>query len=182
MRYALGASTPGATEIAALDPLLTRLYTGTAFTSGAAWLTNCSTLTKIVQIDYTVLDGSALGITYAHTGAGTIVTSVPSEVAIVLSLLSNTRGKRYRGRLFLPCPIPGALDNSGNLNPTIKTVTEAQYLGMMSALAGIQWAPVIASYDKGTLHGVPTTWTPFATNVVTPRMDLVPDVQRRRKA
>jgi len=56
-------------------------------------------------------------------------------------------------------------------------------------MAAIQWKHVVASYGK-SLHKDPNdkydkievTWTPFATEVTAYTMDLVLDVQRRRKA
>jgi hypothetical protein len=67
------------------------------------------------------------------------------------------------------------------LTSTVTNAIVAQYAGMTSALAAIQWTPVVASYGHGTTNGVPTTWTPFATPVTATRMDANVDVQRRRK-
>lgn len=164
-----------------MHALLGRLYTGAAFGSGAAWLPGCAPATTVFQIDYTILDGSALGLTLALAGTGGTANSAPSEVAHVMTLGTNNRGRKYRGRIYLPARSVSSLGSNGNLNQSVIDATVAQYTGMISALNPIQWAPVVASYGHGTDHGVPTTWTPFATNIVSVRVDPAPDVQRRRK-
>jgi hypothetical protein len=181
MEYALGASTPGTAEITAMHALLGRLYTGAAFGAGAAWLPTCAPATTVFQVDYTILNGSALGLTLALAGAGATANSAPSEVAHVMTLGTTNRGRRYRGRLYLPCVSVSSLTAAGQLAQSKIDSGVAQYLGMIAALAGIQWRPVVASYGHGSTNGVPTTWTPFATPIVSVRIDPAPDVQRRRK-
>lgn len=181
MMYADGASNPGTSEITAMDALLTRLYTGTVFSGGTAWMTQCGGLTQLVQIDYVNLDGSSNGLTLPHPFTSAATANSPSEVAHVLTLITGHRGRRYRGRIYLPAVYVANLTANGNLAVATATATVAQYAGMLSALGAIQWKPVVASYGKGTTNGVPTTWTPFATPITTTRMELQPDVQRRRK-
>jgi hypothetical protein len=181
MQYAGGASNPGITEITAMDALLFRLYSGTVFAGGSPWLDKCFTGVTVQQIDYTVLDGTSLGYTIVHAGAGIRTNSLPSETAPVLTLLTGRRGRRYRGRIFFPCPDTTSVGVTGQLTSTVTNAIVAQYAGMTSALAAIQWTPVVASYGHGTTNGVPTTWTPFATPVTATRMDANVDVQRRRK-
>src|SRR5438093_165316 len=98
LQYADGASSPGVTEITAVDALLARLYFGTVFAGGTAWLTNCSTAVTLVSIEYTVLDGTSLGYSFAHAATGLTGNTLPSECAPVLTLLTGRRGRRYRGR------------------------------------------------------------------------------------
>jgi hypothetical protein len=181
MQYADGASTPGSTEITAMDALLARLYTGTVYAGGTTWLTNCSTATTIEQIDYTVLDGTSLGYTIAHAATGPSGSALPPECSPVLTLLTGRRGRRYRGRIFFVAPIQTTVGGTGLLNASVATGITTQYMGMISALAAIQWKPVVASYGVGSYKGQPTSWTPFATPITAVRMDLNIDVQRRRK-
>jgi hypothetical protein len=186
-RYAGGASSPGTVELDGLDVELFRFYSGTNYTSpagAAAWLTSgCASSTTMTQIDYTVLDGAALMYTKSHavTGAGA-GNALPAECAPVLTLRTDRRGRRYRGRIYLPAPVVSGTDASGRLTSSMTTGAMSQYLGMKAALVAKQWAPVVASYGKGTLNGVPTTWAPFATDVLTVTMDPQVDVQRRRKS
>jgi hypothetical protein len=182
LMYADGASSPGSVEIAAADALLTRLYTGTVFAGGTPWLTNVYNGWSLSQIDYTVLDGTSLGYTFAHLVAGaSAAASLPPECAPVLTLLTGRRGRRYRGRIFMPAPTQGSVATNGTLAPSVPSGIRTQYLGMLAALAAIQWKPTVASYGLGSYKGSPTSWTPFATPITDVRMDVNVDVQRRRK-
>jgi hypothetical protein len=137
---------------------------------------------SIQQIDYTVLDGTSIGYSFPHLAAGASASSsLPPECAPVLTLLTNKRGRRYRGRIFLPAPHINLVAVSGQLGSTTITGIQTQYQGLISALQAIQWVPVVASYGVGSYKGQPTTWTPFATPIVSARMDGYIDVQRRRK-
>lgn len=182
LQYAAGASAPGSTEIAAVDALLARLYTGTTFGAGVPWLSVVANNWTLQQIDYTVLDGTSMGYTYAHAATGSVAgATLPPECSPVLTLLTGRRGRRYRGRIFLPAPTGAILLTAGTITGTAITNIQTQYTGMISAMSAIQWLPVVASYGHGSYLGSPTTWTPFATAVTAVRMDPYVDVQRRRK-
>jgi hypothetical protein len=190
--YADGASSPGPTEIDAMHALFVRFYSGSPFAGGTPWLTACATSTTTERVDYTVLNGTSLGYTkaFAAAGGGGANTS-PASVSPVLTFRTNTRGRRYRGRVYLPPPASGAsqIDAQGKLLQSVANVVTANAAGMRTAMAAIQWKHVVASYGK-SLHKDPNdkydkievTWTPFATEVTAYTMDLVLDVQRRRKA
>jgi len=190
--YADGASSPGTTEITALHALLTRLYYGTAFGAGAPWFNACASGTSMSRVDYTVLNGTSLGLTLAAVGNGSGgATTTPAEVAAVLTLRTNTRGRRYRGRIYLPAPGSSAtnITSDGKLSATILTAVVTQAQGLRTAAAAIQWKPVVASYGKSLINDpadphdkIEVTWTPFATEVTTYTLDAVLDVQRRRKS
>lgn len=186
-QYAAGASTPGTTEIAALDALLVRLYFGAALGTGTQWFANCPSSTTLEQIDYVILDGSSLGSTIPHAQVGVTGSPLPPEVSPVLTLLTGKRGRRYRGRIYLPTPNLTAADSAGQIATGVRTSIQNQFLGLMTQLASIQWAPVVASYghgqttDKVTKVVTKTTWPPFATPITAVRMDQFFDVQRSRK-
>lgn len=83
---------------------------------------------------------------------------------------------------------PANIGTNGNWSSTLTTFIVNQYLGMMGALTPKQWAPVVASYGKSLINDpsdphdkIEVSWTPYATNIVTPTIDAKPDVQRRRK-
>lgn len=184
MEYALGASAPGTVEINALDTLLARLYTGTPFSGADNILHNCRPGTTISQINYTPLDGSSISLVKPHTGTGAsaYALSTPSEVSAVLTLRTDHRGRRYRGRIFLPPFAADCFDASGNLISGIAAGMIADWTGLTAALVAVQWRPVVASYGYSLLKdGTVSTWTPFATPVTSATMDLKADVQRRRK-
>jgi len=194
-RYAGGASSPGTVEIDNLDIDLFRFYSGTAYTTGSSYLSKCVAAMTLTQVDYTVLDGAALAYSKTHNGVGTLGgNSLPGEVAACLTLRTNTRGRRYRGRIYLPAAGSANIDVSGYWNSTFRTTTIQQWTDMVGALNTKQWRPVVASYGyswiddpsdlippSGHSPKVLSTWTPFCTEVNSVTMDQKPDVQRRRK-
>ena len=182
-RYSAGASSPGNTEIDILHTTLVRLWLGSGFATGTAWLTGqCTSGVQLQRIVYTVLNGAAQPYEKAATGAGIVAgSSLPSECAPVLTLRTAIRGRRSRGRLFMPAPALSTCDVNGRLNSTTTNAIANQWVGLVAALVPAQWAPVVASYGHGTDHGTPTTWTPFATDITSVQMNSDVDVQRRRK-
>lgn len=195
MVYALGASSPGTIEIDNMDVELLRFYTGTAYSGGGAYLTFCTPNITLVQIDYTVLNATALAYSRPHAAAGTgVANNCPAEVSACLTLRTTTRGRRYRGRLYLPSPNLTQLQTNGNWTSAFTNNVIGQYGGMMTALAAKQWAPAVASYGyswiddpsdvippSGHSPKILSTWAPFATAINSVTMDGKPDVQRRRK-
>lgn len=195
MRYAAGASSPGTTEIDNMDVELFRLYSGTAYAGGGSVLSFAPGSTSITQIDYVVLDGAALAYSKPHTATGGGAGNAhPSEVSAVVTLRTTTRGRRYRGRIFLPPVQASMTDATGYWTAAFRNGVLGQYQGMMAALAPKQWIPVVASYGyswiddpsdvqppSGHSPKILSTWTPFATNINSVTMDQKPDVQRRRK-
>lgn len=192
-RYAAGASSPGPTEIAALDAILVRLYTGAIFSGGSVWFSLCSLDVKLTDATYYVLNGTASPVVISHVAQGSLSTNtgLPSEVAHCITLRTGTRGRRYRGRIYLPA-VSAANAAGGNLLATAVTSTLAQLQGIVAAAAAIQWEIGVASYGSSwnrgpnNAHGAAShvTWSPFFTSIGNPSqatMDQKPDVQRRRK-
>lgn len=172
------------TDLNALDAKLARLYSGTAYTTGQPWLTNCPSTTTLVDFTYYPLDGTSSPTTTPHAAAGasSATTNQPSEVAHVLTLRTGVRGRRYRGRIYLPAVSTASMAGAtGNLTTTVVTNFLVQARGLLADLQTIQWFWAVASYGHGTLHGQPQSWTPFATVLTDVTMDAVADVQRRRK-
>jgi hypothetical protein len=183
-RYAAGASSPGTTEMTALDAKLVRLYSGTAYSSGITWLSRCTSNTRLIDATYYVLNGSSVPLVIPHSLAGTGAASTEqgAQNAHVLTLRTAFRGRRYRGRIYLPAVSTAFMvGTSGTLDATTQAGFLAQANGLLTDLASIQWEWGVASYGLGTLNGQLNTWTPFFTPISTFSMDLVPDVQRRRK-
>lgn len=150
-QYAAGASTPGTTEITALDALLIRLWTGSAFGAGANWLSNCNAAVTTIDATYYVLFGGAPPLIFTHAAVGALATgTLPSEVACVVTHRTGTRGRSYRGRTFLPAPVTSHVAAGGVLQAADITSTLAQFAGCQSALAAIQWQIGVASYLHST--------------------------------
>lgn len=186
-RYAAGASNPGPTEIANLDPIFYRMYVGTAYSGGEAHLAACHSSLGITQINYTPLDGAANTITIPHSAAGSSggTASLPSEVAPVLTLRTAHRGRRYRGRIYLPATASNTVTTTGGIDPAAASLADKrikQWIGVQAAAQAIQWSNGVASYGYSVLKdGTISTWTPFFTDCTSVTMDTKFDVQRRRK-
>lgn len=183
-RYAGGASTPGITEFTALDAKVLRLYSGAAYSTGAAWLTFCTPDTKLIDATYYNLDGASSPYVISHTQQGTqsAATNSPQTLAFVLTIRTGNRGRRYRGRVYLPTPSQNVIAGAtGQLTAATTTNIVTQANGLLADLSSIQWAWGVASYGHGTVNGQPSSWTPFFTNATAITADGVPDVQRRRK-
>lgn len=186
-RYTGTPSAGWVTEINALDPILFKFYGGPIYTGGYFILQQMGSNSSIQDITYTPLDGTTVSTVKPHIQAGSVAPGVgaPSEVAAVLTLRTDHRGRRYRGRIYLITNVASNYGADGNLIATYVNNVITQWNGMASAMVSANWKPVVASYgnyrgvpDK---HGVVTTWTPFATDVTSVTMDVRPDVQRRRK-
>lgn len=191
-QYADGASSPGPIEIDILHPILSRIYSGTAYGAGTPWISYCPSGTQMQQIDYTVLNGTSLG--YSKTASGTGAASppaLPAEVAACLSLKTDIRGRRYRGRVYLPAPVGTAvvLQPTGLLQTAVTVGIVAQVTGAVAAAASSLWKPVVASYGKSLIKDpndkydkIEVSWAPFATVITSWSMNPAMDVQRGRKA
>jgi|SRR5215471_1576251 len=174
-RYSGGASSPGDSDIAALDTLFTRLYSGTAFGSGSSWLSKCQTTVTFTKTTYTRLDGSALGLEFPKSLAGALTgNALPSEVAHVLTLRSNQRGRSHRGRVYLPCMSTTQCTADGRVNGATRDAFLLQVQGLQAALGGAAVAPF---WEMGVASYKLAVFTPL----VAATMDLDPDVQRRRR-
>jgi hypothetical protein len=150
-RYAGGASTPGVTEMTNLDAVLVRLWLGAAFSGGISWLVNCHSAVTLIDITYYVLFGGAPPLIIAHPGVGSSsTTSLPSEVACVVTHRTGTRGRSYRGRTYLPAPHITANSAGGVVSASVLTATINQFSGAQAALVGVQWQIGVASYLHST--------------------------------
>lgn len=175
-RYAGGASTAGSSDIVNLDTLLSRMYSGTAFTSGSAWLPACTSGVTVNGITYTPLNATAIPTVIAKAFAGTATgNSSPSEVAMVLTLRTAVRGRSYRGRIYLPCPAVSQLQTNGNLGAASAALIVAQLAGVMAALGGASVAPF---WEIGVASYKLSHFEPLSAGT----MNVIPDVQKRRKA
>lgn len=169
----LGAGAATSSDLTAAEGLLRRLYYGTAYASGAAWLTNCVAGVTYTGCTVYPLDGSSVAVVIPVTGAVGTGTgnSLHPSLCYVISLKTNHRGRSYRGRVYLPSPNVGSCNSVGDLNTSVITNTQNQYAGMKTALAAIGFEPVVASY-----------LLTIATPIVTYTMDWRPEHQVRRKS
>jgi hypothetical protein len=170
--------------VTALDVELSRFYSGSAYAGGSPVLGQCRSVTTLIDITYTQLDGLSISRVIAHAANGTNASSLssPSEASLVLTLRTNKRGRRYRGRIYLPPMVADLQQGLGEIAGATATGFVNNYAGMTAALAPKNWVPVVASYGYYKKEdGTVVTWTPHAEPVTNPTMDLKYDVQRRRK-
>lgn len=184
-RYADGASAPGSSEIAALDAKLLRLYTGSSYSTGVPWLTHCPPDIKLIDATYYPLTAAGAPTVIAHSQVGIAGanTNTAQETAIVLTLRTALRGRKNRGRIYLPAVSTTFMSGAGGvLVATAVSNFLIQARGLLGDLPSIQWKWVVASYGVSVLkNGTTSTWQPYATDLTDVTMDGVPDVQRRRK-
>ena len=148
--------------------------------------------TKCNGVDYTPLDGASGSYVLPMDvpGTDTAGTSLPAECSVVATLRTPGRGRRARGRLYLP-PFSKAQVASGNLSTTAQgiCVVACEALLAAAALAGWQWC--VVSYGKSVKTDFTTprphtrvvsTWSPFATPITQVTVDQKVDVMRSRKA
>lgn len=161
-----------ATALAALDAELFKLYVGSAY-AGAGnqpikqyWPAGC----VVQDATYTPLDGSAASTLVSWTGAGADAGGhLPPECAVVLSLRTGFRGRRFRGRIYLPVGTQSQA-NSGLVIAAYRSGVPGNYTAFRTALTAANWEHVVASYVGA-----------FATPVASVLIDSKFDVQRRRK-
>ena len=180
-RVDLGSASPAA--IASLHAELLVFYT-------ALFSTLYCTGTKLEKIDYTPLDGSsgAFSLPGGVDGADTVTNQLPPEVSPVITIRTGDRGRRSRGRIFLPPPSKGNVQ-SGRLTSTAIGIYTAATTALLAAAGPIGWELGVASYGKSVkldrtvrpARRVETLWTAFFTVATAITMDDLLDVQRSRK-
>lgn len=170
--HANGVGVWGSTQIAALDVMIKKLYSTNVYASGIALKSLWSPNTTWTDTVYTPLDGSSASttITAGVPGTGT-APDLPSEVSPVVTLRTGTRGRSYRGRVYLPPTVTGASTATGFITTAIVNNLVAQFNGWIADLPAT--GPgylVVASYHLS-----------IATAVTVSSVDNKFDVQRRRK-
>lgn len=172
MHFVLTAGSWDAANIALLHTQLTKLYNGTAYTSGVKLMGNAPSTCTTQDVVYTPLDGSSASTvtTMAGAGAGLAADAMPPEVSAVVTFRTTVRGRSRRGRVYLPPYTRGVLASGGILDPTVITALIAEFVGFNSALVSSSIVHSVASYLLGLA-------TPIATYTVDNKLD----VQRRRK-
>lgn len=176
-------SDPTDAQIDAAEAELRSFYVGSV-------MPQCAVDTTFDSTDATPLNGTSGAIHHGFVVHGSaLTTSLPAEVAEVLTLRTGGRGRRARGRIFLPAFAISGTDGSGHLGAATVTDVLADTVTMMAALVAVGWHLVVASYGRSVkVNHIPhpkvydvTTWEPFATDVTAITMDNRFDVIRSRK-
>ena len=175
---------PTALQIAEVHTALVAFY-------AAAVMPLCTVATTLARADYTPLDGTSGAFSLPVTlegGDGTTAT-LPPEVAEVLTIRTPLRGRRHRGRVFLPALVVTAAP-TGRLTGATTTAIVTAAAAAQAALALLGWNMGVASYGKSQIKApgfsdhrvVESTWPPEFTAVSSFSMDTTLDVIRSRKA
>lgn len=177
-------SDPTPAEIAALHVELLAFYAafGTGFLAG---------VTGLDVINYTPLDGTSGAVALPGPGSpgGDGASALPPEVAEVITIRTAGRGRRARGRVFLPA-ISEAHSTGGLISGAAVTGLTALAVALAGAAVVAGWNLGVASYGK-SMNKVPgftdhrvavSTWDPFFTDMTSLTIDNRFDVQRSRKA
>lgn len=167
--WRIGSSGPTAANVmhfhgASVDPdgLHTALV---ANITAGMWLTTFSGA-SIYQMTITPLDGAAATKVYAASGGNmTGQASGPDyipAVASVISLRTNLRGRRNRGRIFLPFVSEAVASNGAYTLPV--TAWQTTWNTFMAAMNTSLWPLHVASYG----HSLHRTKTPGGGYTLTP--------------
>jgi hypothetical protein len=179
----IGGADPGAAELNTAVGAFSNFYTSVM--AGA-----CSVGTTCDAADVTPLDGTSGAI---HTGLNILGAaaspSLPAEVSFVLTLRTAQRGRRARGRIFLPAFATNTTGADGHLTPENVAAILADATALLASLTTATFILGVASYGRSvkldhTVHPARrevSTWTPFITPVTTISLDNVADVIRNRK-
>lgn len=147
----------------------------------AAFTTLLSSLKSLINADtaYTTLhayiyDGSPtvaafVGQAAIANGAGTGTASLPLQTAMVVTLLTEFSGRRYRGRLYLPA--------NG------KTLISHQFATADTSGLANAWGTFLTALANDAQAGPPLVVSrvgAIQTGIVSVKVDSRPDTQRRR--
>lgn len=170
--------------ITAFHTIFQQFYLGPAVGGGAGLLTMMTAASQVDTFQYTPLDGSsgAYNFTGANPGSGGGA-CFPAECCEVVTVRTAQRGRRARGRVYLPTLSGAFWDSVGHVSTAAQLDILQQLDGVEAALEVGGAHLGVASYGRSENRaGVVTTWTPFFTEVSQFTMDGLADVQRRRKA
>lgn len=157
---------------------------------GASVIGNCVPTTTLDELQAVPLDGTSGAFTVPAALVGLAGGNpLPAEVAEVMTLRTADRGRRARGRVFLPALAAIKADATGNIDPAVVIELVAAFNVMRAAMTALGWTLGVASYGQSvkldktvTPHRrVVTTWSPGFTPVTLVTMDNRFDVIRGRK-
>jgi hypothetical protein len=157
---------------------------------GGAIMPLCAAPTAIQTVELTPLDGTSGAIVFPTPVVGSSSDgALPPEVASVITIRTAARGRRARGRVYLPAFSKGHITTPGLLDSTTIGVIQVAVAALMVGAGVAGWEMGVASYGKSrkvdftvTPHRVvETVWDPFFTPMTLGTVDDRLDVQRHRK-
>jgi hypothetical protein len=116
------------------------------------------TPSKITEVNITPLDGTSVTYPFVPTPAAKWAGAhgsddIVPQMSNLIKLVTNKRGRAYRGRLYLPW-VCETLQSNGSLDATtVGTVTSA-WVAFLAAMASSGPQMVVASYKNATADNV----------------------------
>lgn len=176
------ASTDTAALKTALDTNVTSpMWVGTA--------SNCT----IYQLSITPLDGQSATQIYQVSGSKWAGLGTPGDfspaTATVISLRTAKRGRRYRGRIYIPFQTEQYM--ASGTNSVAVTANQTAWDNFVAAMSTASFPLVIATYghsmhrhknQDGSYTITPVTWPADKTLVTTATVEAVYGTQRRRQS
>lgn len=135
-------------------------------------------LDSIVCIDRETSTGGRVEVPYGSPFVGTDAgDAVPNQIALVMSFLTEQRGRAYRGRNYIAGLADGHIVNGIIIGVTL-TAWQAVFANMDTYFGAADWNHVVAS---ASLVNPTTGGTGFVTPVTTYRPQASPGVRRSRR-
>lgn len=181
---------PDASAILAIHTIFRQLYLGPAVSGGSSVMGACSTGTTLDGFGYTPLDGTSGAIFFPETGVGGATgETLPAQTSAVMTIRTADRGRRNRGRVFLPPFGEEHSDSLGHVNAATRVLLVDQAVGVESELftGGAQIGVLSTGPYKDPSTGLPvppgaaTTALQHFTPATQFTMDNRFDVIRNRK-
>lgn len=152
-----GAPTAG--DIANLITEVDKLYTGPSYGGGATFWSGVAVNGAVLDnIKVTPLDGSSATVVSNVNQAGADTADpLPAGAALVLTHRTSLRGRSRRGRTYIAGLGEGFNVASGNPDSASISNFLSQWSQFRTALAGINWSFVVASYLHADTAAVAST-------------------------
>ena len=129
---------------------------------------------SLTRVD--VFNDTAIGSAIGSTSGGGGGTFGPSNTAVLIHKVTGIRGRRARGRMYVPAATPeGEINNAGALSAPLLTFWEDACVAFMTDLDGLAYVPIVNQNVEGNTPAIVPN--PAITALL---VDPVAGTQRRR--
>lgn len=127
---------------------------------------------NIFEVDIIPLDGVGATQTFHYTSAkgGSVTGDYTVQTAALLTLRTDFRGPRHRGRLYLPFVGEGGTSD-GVLDPTAQATMNTAWQAFVTAMDGAGFPLVVASYKHADANPVTSQLVETVTGTQRRRVD-----------
>jgi hypothetical protein len=194
--WRVGTSGPTATNVmhfkgASTDTLALKNLLNTTITTNM-WF-GVAIGTGVYEVEITPLDGTSATVVYPVSGGGwngsLTATQHSPATATVVSFKTATRGRRARGRIYIPFQDEQVMN--GGITTSSVTAAQTAWDTFRTAMATGTYPLVVASYGHslhktktsgGGFTMTPVTWTPDSYPVTSIQVETTFGTQRRRQS